>query len=74
MSIVPDHSPFSSAFSGEGPCVGVALSHGFTGSPHAVRAWAAAFAVRRLCRQDAAASRPWHHVAGTLPQPLGGVA
>jgi carboxylesterase len=44
MSIVPDHSPFSSPFSGEGPRVGVALSHGFTGSPHAVRAWAAAFA------------------------------
>lgn len=44
MSIVPDHSPFSSPFSGEGPSVGVALSHGFTGSPHAVRAWAAAFA------------------------------
>jgi carboxylesterase len=44
MSTVPDHSPFSSPFSGEGPRVGVALSHGFTGSPHAVRAWAAAFA------------------------------
>lgn len=44
MSIVPDHSPFSSPFSGEGPRVGVALSHGFTGSPHGVRAWAAALA------------------------------
>src|SRR6476661_10108186 len=44
MSIVPDHSPFSSPFSGEGPRIGVALSHGFTGSPHGVRAWAAALA------------------------------
>lgn len=44
MTTVPDHSPFSSPFSGEGPRVGVALSHGFTGSPHGVRAWAAAFA------------------------------
>ena len=51
MSTLPDHSPFSSAFSGEGPRVGVALAHGFTGSPHAVRTWAmelaaAGFAVR----------------------------
>jgi carboxylesterase len=44
MTTVPDHSPFSNPFSGEGPRVGVALSHGFTGSPHGVRAWAAAFA------------------------------
>ena len=44
MSIVPDHSPFSSPFSGEGPRIGVALSHGFTGSPHGVRAWATALA------------------------------
>ncbi|WP_457971877.1 alpha/beta hydrolase [Arthrobacter sp. D1-17] len=44
MSTLPDHSPFSSPFSGEGPRVGIALSHGFTGSPHGVRAWARAFA------------------------------
>ena len=44
MSTLPDHSPFSSPFSGEGPKVGIALSHGFTGSPHGVRAWAMAFA------------------------------
>ncbi|WP_285248996.1 alpha/beta fold hydrolase [Pseudarthrobacter sp. efr-133-R2A-89] len=39
-----DHSPFSSAFSGEGPRTGIVLSHGFTGSPHGLRAWATAFA------------------------------
>jgi carboxylesterase len=44
MSSLPDHSPFSSLFTGEGPRVGVALSHGFTGSPHALRAWAESFA------------------------------
>lgn len=51
MSTLPDHSPFSSLFTGQGPRVGVALSHGFTGSPHGLRAWAtslaeAGFAVR----------------------------
>ena len=44
MTSSPDHSPFSSAFSGEGPRTGVVLSHGFTGSPHGLRAWAMAFA------------------------------
>lgn len=39
-----DHSPFSSMFRGDGPRVGVVLSHGFTGSPHGLRAWAQAFA------------------------------
>jgi carboxylesterase len=51
MSIPADHSPFSSPFTGDGPSIGVAVSHGFTGSPHGVRAWAqsladAGFAVR----------------------------
>jgi carboxylesterase len=44
MTAVPDHSPFSSAFTGEGPSIGVALSHGFTGSPHSLRSWAQSFA------------------------------
>lgn len=44
MSTLPDHSPFSSPFTGDGPRVGVAMSHGFTGSPHAMRTWAAALA------------------------------
>ncbi|WP_427174332.1 alpha/beta hydrolase [Arthrobacter sp. 92] len=44
MSILPDHSPFSSPFTGDGPSVGVAVSHGFTGSPHGVRAWAESLA------------------------------
>ena len=44
MTTGPDHSPFSSAFSGEGSRTGVVLSHGFTGSPHSLRAWATAFA------------------------------
>ena len=44
MTASPDHSPFSSVHSGEGPRVGVVLSHGFTGSPHGLRAWAEAFA------------------------------
>jgi carboxylesterase len=44
MSSFPDHSPFTSPFTGTGPRVGVALSHGFTGSPHGVRAWATALA------------------------------
>ena len=51
MSILPDHSPFSSPFTGTAPKVGVVVSHGFTGSPHGVREWAlslasAGFAVR----------------------------
>ncbi|MEE2522783.1 alpha/beta fold hydrolase [Pseudarthrobacter sp. J75] len=44
MKALPDHSPFSSPFRGDGPSVGVVLSHGFTGSPHGLRDWAAAFA------------------------------
>ena len=44
MTAGPDHSPFSSAFSGEGSRTGVVLSHGFTGSPHGLRAWAQALA------------------------------
>jgi carboxylesterase len=39
-----DHSPFSSGCSGEGARIGVVLSHGFTGSPHGLRAWARALA------------------------------
>ena len=51
MSITPDHTPLSSAFTGTGDRTGVVVSHGFTGSPHGVRAWAqsladAGFAVR----------------------------
>lgn len=51
MSLTPDHTPFSSAFTGTGDRTGVVISHGFTGSPHGVRAWAhsladAGFAVR----------------------------
>ena len=51
MSILPDHSPFSSPFTGTGLRTGVVVSHGFTGSPHGVRDWAlslagAGFAVR----------------------------
>ncbi len=51
MTTLPDHSPFSSTFRGEGPRIGVVLSHGFTGSPHGLRDWAqsmadAGFAVR----------------------------
>lgn len=44
MTTLPDHSPFTSTFRGEGAPVGVVLSHGFTGSPHGLRAWAAALA------------------------------
>ncbi|SFU09138.1 carboxylesterase [Arthrobacter sp. ov118] len=51
MNILPDHSPFSSPFTGTGPRAGVVVCHGFTGSPHGVRDWAqslagAGFAVR----------------------------
>lgn len=68
MSSFPDHSPFSSAFTGEGPSVGIALSHGFTGSPHGVRAWAQA-----LAEQGYAVRMPllpghgtsWRELAGT---------
>ncbi|WP_427132640.1 alpha/beta hydrolase [Pseudarthrobacter sp. S9] len=44
MSIAPDHSPFSSPFTGTGPRTGVVVSHGFTGSPHGVRDWARSLA------------------------------
>lgn len=44
MTALPDHSPFHSAFRGDGPRIGVVLSHGFTGSPHGLRAWAASLA------------------------------
>jgi carboxylesterase len=44
MTSSPDHSPFSSHFGGDGPRIGVVLSHGFTGSPHGLRSWARAFA------------------------------
>lgn len=51
MTGVPDHSPFSSTVNGDAARIGVVLSHGFTGSPHGLRAWAqsladAGFAVR----------------------------
>lgn len=51
MSPAADHSPMSSPFTGGGASIGIAVSHGFTGSPHGVRAWAqsladAGFAVR----------------------------
>ena len=44
MSTAADHSPFSSPFTGSGPRTGVVVSHGFTGSPHGVRAWAESLA------------------------------
>lgn len=44
MASLPDHSPFSSASQGDGARIGVVLSHGFTGSPHGLRAWAQSFA------------------------------
>jgi carboxylesterase len=44
MIIPPDHSPFSSPFTGTGPRTGIVVSHGFTGSPHSVRAWAVSLA------------------------------
>jgi carboxylesterase len=44
MSIRPDHTPFSSPFTGTGPRTGVVVSHGFTGSPHSVRDWALSLA------------------------------
>ncbi|QCB98176.1 alpha/beta fold hydrolase [Arthrobacter sp. PAMC25564] len=44
MSIGPDHTPFNSPFTGTGPRTGVVVSHGFTGSPHGVRAWAQSLA------------------------------
>ncbi|WP_347110695.1 alpha/beta fold hydrolase [Paenarthrobacter sp. S56] len=40
MKMLPDFSPFRSAWNGSGPRVGVVMSHGFTGSPHSVRPWA----------------------------------
>jgi carboxylesterase len=44
MSIHVDHSPLSSPFTGAGPRTGIVVSHGFTGSPHGVRAWAQSLA------------------------------
>ena len=44
MTGAPDHSPFSSTFNGDGARIGVVLSHGVTGSPHGLRAWAQSFA------------------------------
>jgi len=44
MSPAFDHSPFSSPFTGTGPRTGVVIAHGFTGSPHGVRAWAQSLA------------------------------
>lgn len=44
MTALPDHSPFRSDVSGDGPRIGVVLSHGFTASPHGLRAWASALA------------------------------
>jgi carboxylesterase len=44
MSLAPDHTPFRSAFRGMGASTGVVVCHGFTGSPHAVRAWAQSLA------------------------------
>jgi len=68
MSIHADHSPFSSPFTGDGPSIGVAVSHGFTGSPHGVRAWAqsladAGFAVRMPLLPGHGTS--WQELAGT---------
>ncbi|WP_120520479.1 alpha/beta hydrolase [Arthrobacter celericrescens] len=40
MNTLPDFSPFTSTFTGSGPSVGVVMSHGFTGSPQAMRPWA----------------------------------
>ena len=74
MSLAPDHTPFSSAFTGTGARTGVAISHGFTGSPHGVRAWAqsladAGFAVRMPLLPGHGTS--WQELAST---PLAGVA
>ncbi|MBT2512055.1 carboxylesterase [Arthrobacter sp. ISL-30] len=44
MTSAPDSLPFSSPFTGEGPSIGVVVSHGFTGSPRSVRPWAESFA------------------------------
>lgn len=77
MSITPDHTPFSSAFTGTGDSIGVVVSHGFTGSPHAVRAWArsladAGFAVRMPLlpghgtRWQDLARTPWQDWHGAL--------
>ena len=44
MTIPPDHTPFSSPFTGTGTRTGVVVSHGFTGSPHGVRDWARSLA------------------------------
>ena len=67
---LPDHSPFSSPSAGDGPAIGVVLSHGFTGSPHGLRAWAqsladAGFAVRMpLLPGHGTSGRNWRGPAG----------
>jgi carboxylesterase len=71
-----DHSPFSSSCTGEGPRVGVVLSHGFTGSPHGLRAWAqslaeAGFAVRMPLLPGHGTS--WQELARTRWQEWHGV-
>ncbi|MGO4229769.1 alpha/beta hydrolase [Arthrobacter sp. YAF34] len=68
MSILPDHSPFSSPFTGSGLRTGVVVSHGFTGSPHSVREWArslagAGYAVRLPLLPGHGTS--WQELAGT---------
>lgn len=44
MTSVPDHSPFRSTAGRRGTRTGVVLCHGFTASPHGLRAWAEALA------------------------------
>lgn len=44
MTSAPDHSPFRSPAGSGGHRTGIVLSHGFTGSPHGLRAWAEALA------------------------------
>jgi carboxylesterase len=61
MTSSPDHSPFSSPFSGDGPRIGVVLSHGFTGSPHGLRSWAHAFAGAGFAvRMPLLPGQQWH--------------
>ncbi len=74
MTIPLDHTPFSSPFTGTGTRTGVVVSHGFTGSPHGVRDWAAVAGRCRLRRADAAAARARHQLAGTGQDPLAGLA
>ncbi len=69
MSILPDHTPFSSPFTGTGPRTGVVVSHGFTGSPHGVRDWASSLAVPQAspygCRCCRATAPTWQELART---------